>query len=44
MTSLLGWRMYFDGTTNHSGFGIGFLLISSQGNHIPKLVRLAFLD
>ncbi|KAL6338155.1 hypothetical protein AAG906_012851 [Vitis piasezkii] len=22
MTSLLGWRMYFDGTANHSGYGI----------------------
>ena len=27
MTSLLGWRMYFDGIANHSGFGIGVLLI-----------------
>ena len=24
MTRLLGWHMYFDGTTNHSGYGIVF--------------------
>ena len=28
MTSLSGWRMYFDGAANQSGFGIGVLLIS----------------
>ena len=28
MTRLLGWRMYFDRTTNHSGYGIGVLLVS----------------
>ena len=28
MTSLSSWCMYFDGTTNHSGFGISVLLIS----------------
>ncbi|RVW84686.1 Retrovirus-related Pol polyprotein from transposon 17.6 [Vitis vinifera] len=28
VTSLSGWRMYFDGATNHSGYGIGVLLIS----------------
>ena len=28
MTSLSSWRMYFDGATNHSGFGIGVLLIN----------------
>ena len=28
MTSLSGWCMYFDGAANHSGFGIGVLLIS----------------
>ena len=30
MTSLSGWRMYFDGATNQSGFGIGVLLISPK--------------
>ena len=34
--------MYFDGAANQSGFGIGILLISPQGDHIPKLVRLVF--
>ena len=28
MTSLSGWRMYFDGATNQSGYGIGVLLVS----------------
>ena len=28
MTRLLGWRMYFDGITNHSGYGISVLLVS----------------
>ena len=27
MTSLSGWRMYFDGAANQLGFGIGVLLI-----------------
>ena len=44
VTSLLGWRMYFDGATNHSGYGIGVLLISPHGDHIPRSVRLAFSD
>ncbi|KAJ9691124.1 hypothetical protein PVL29_013344 [Vitis rotundifolia] len=44
VTSLSGWRMYFDGAANHSGYGIGVLLISPHGDHIPKSVRLAFSD
>ena len=44
MTSLSGWRMYFDGAANHSGYGIGVLLISPHGDHIPRSVRLAFSD
>ncbi|KAJ9678147.1 hypothetical protein PVL29_022899 [Vitis rotundifolia] len=44
MTSLSGWRMYFDGTANHSGYGIGVLLISPHGDHIPRSIRLAFSD
>ena len=36
--------MYFDGAANHSGYGIGVLLISSHGDHIPRSIRLAFLD
>ncbi|RVW70807.1 Retrovirus-related Pol polyprotein from transposon 17.6 [Vitis vinifera] len=44
MTSITGWRLYFDGAANQSGFGIGILLISPQGDHIPRSVRLAFSD
>ena len=44
MTSIAGWQLYFDGATNQSGFGIGILLISPQGDHIPKSIRLAFSD
>ena len=44
MTSLSGWHMYFDGATNHSGFEIGVLLVSPQGDHILRSVRLVFLD
>ena len=44
VTNLSGWRMYFDGAANHSGYGIGVLLISPYGDHIPRSVRLAFLD
>nr|CAN65407.1 hypothetical protein VITISV_033339 [Vitis vinifera] len=44
VTSLLGWHMYFDGATNHSGYGIGVLLIAPHGDHIPRSVRLAFSD
>ena len=44
MTSLSSWHMYFDGATNHSGYGIGVLLISPHGDHIPRSVRLAFAD
>ena len=42
MTSIIGWQLYFDGATNQSGFGIGILLISPQGDHIPRSVRLVF--
>ena len=44
MTRLSGWRMYFDGAANHSGYGIGVLLVSPQGDHIPRSVRLTFPD
>ena len=44
MTSLSRWRMYFDGAANHSGYGIGVLLISPHGDHIPRSVRLTFSD
>ena len=35
VTSLPGWHMYFDGAANHFGYGIGVLLISPHGDHIP---------
>ena len=44
MTSITRWQLYFDGAANQSGFGIGILLISPQGDHIPRSVRLAFSD
>ncbi|WKA01721.1 hypothetical protein VitviT2T_019988 [Vitis vinifera] len=44
VTSLSGWCMCFDGVANHSGYGIGVLLISPRGDHIPRSVRLAFSD
>ena len=44
VTSLSGWHMYFDGAANHSGYGIGVLLISPHGDHIPRSVHLAFAD
>ena len=44
VTNLSGWRMYFDGAANQSGYRIGILLISPHGDHIPRSVRLAFSD
>ena len=44
VTSFSGWGMYFDGAANHSGYGIGVLLISPHGDHISRSVRLAFVD
>ena len=36
------WKMYFNGATNQNGSGIGVLLISSKGTHIPFSSRLNF--
>ena len=36
------WKMYFDRTTNQNGSGIGVLLISPKGTHIPFSGRLNF--
>ena len=44
VTSLSSWRMYFNSATNHSSYGIGILLISPHGDHIPRSVCLAFSD
>ena len=38
VTSIEGWWLYFDGAANQSGFGIDVLLISPQGDYIPKSV------
>ena len=38
VTSIAEWLLYFDGAANQSRFGIGILLISPQGDHIPKSV------
>ena len=37
------WKMYFDGATNQNGSGIGVLLISLKGTHIPFSSKLNFL-
>ena len=37
------WKMYFDGATNQNGSGIGVLLISPKGTHIPFYARPNFL-
>ena len=42
MSNLLGWCMYFDGATNQSGYVIGVMLVSPQGDHIQRSVHLAF--
>ena len=36
------WKMYFDEATNQNGSGIGVLLISLKGTHIPFSCRLNF--
>ena len=36
------WKMYFDGAKNQNGSGIGALLISPKGAHIPFFGRLNF--
>ena len=44
MTSIVVWRLYFDGASNQPRFGISILLISPQGDRIPISVRLTFFD
>ena len=36
--------MYFDGVANHFGYGMGILLISPHGDHIPRFFHLGFSD
>ena len=44
VTNIAGWQLYFDGAANQLRFGIGILLISPKGDHIPISVRLTFFD
>ena len=44
VTSIAGWRLYFNVASNQPGFGIGILFISPQGDHIPISVQLTFSD
>ncbi|KAH7848295.1 hypothetical protein Vadar_000864 [Vaccinium darrowii] len=36
------WMLYFDGAANQKGFGIGVLLVSPEGSHIPLAFKLNF--
>ncbi|XP_058220388.1 uncharacterized protein LOC131330724 [Rhododendron vialii] len=36
------WKLHFDGAANQKGFGIGVLLISPNGSHIPLAFKLNF--
>ena len=36
------WTMYFDGASNHYGYGIGVLLIAPDVSHIPLAFKLRF--
>ena len=36
------WKMYFDGAVNQYANGIGVLLITLEGSHIPLAVKLNF--
>ena len=39
---LRAWKMYFDEAMNQYGNGIGILLITPDGSHIPLAVKLNF--
>ena len=36
------WKMYFDRAVNQNGKGIGILLITLEGSHIPLAIKLNF--
>lgn len=36
------WKMYFDGASNQYGDGIGVIVITPEGSHIPLSVKLNF--
>ncbi|PKI38870.1 hypothetical protein CRG98_040741 [Punica granatum] len=38
----LGWKMYFDGTVNSTGSGIGAVLISPKGRHVHVAAKIDF--
>ena len=44
VTSIAGWWLYFHCATNQLGFGIRIILISPQGDHITRSIRLTFYD
>ncbi|PKI43603.1 hypothetical protein CRG98_036006 [Punica granatum] len=37
-----GWKMYFDGAVNSTGFGIGAVLISPEGRHFSVAANIDF--
>ncbi|XP_031393546.1 uncharacterized protein LOC116205177 [Punica granatum] len=37
-----GWKMYFDGAFNSTGFGIGAVLISLERRHFPVAAKIDF--
>ena len=39
---LRAWKMYFDGVVNQYGNGIGVLLITPDGSHVPLASKLNF--
>ncbi|XP_074305436.1 uncharacterized protein LOC141640602 [Silene latifolia] len=36
------WDFYFDGASNYMGCGVGILLISPKGEHVPVSIKLDF--
>jgi len=41
-TELDIWNLYFDGASNHRGYGIGILIISPEGEHTILSIKLDF--
>ena len=37
-----GWKIYFDGTSNALGHGVGTVLIAFRGKHCPFTAKLSF--
>ncbi|XP_074292148.1 uncharacterized protein LOC141619004 [Silene latifolia] len=36
------WDLYFNGASNYMGYGVGILLISPTGEHVPVSIQLDF--